>query len=370
MNELSNEVIRISTDGFDTARDELRQTQRATELFAANIKANMTVAERAVFDAMDRDFGQGARAAKKHAEETAKAHAAGAASVVASQAKAAAAVKAATALRPPGVQTPAPLRGSYLERGENALRRGANSFAVSAGKQLDSLTAAVQARARQALGAATGGLSTAGRLGQRALDQVPEPVKAGALRVRDQAAAEFRYASMAASKGVAALGAVSARAKDGLGRMIEKLKGFESLQGIGTGAKALGVAGLATGAGLVANGFAGTVEMERFSRELTLLSRELAGAFRPLITGVTGLARDARKRLEKQGPAEQDQLLAGGVIAGGAVALNKGGNVPLLRAVPLVAAAAFAADKVGVRPRLDQPRASNEAKEAGGPHER
>jgi hypothetical protein len=81
-----------------------------------------------------------------------------------------------------------------------------------------------------------------------------------------------------------------------------------------TGAKYAG----AGAAGLTAAGFSGTVEGEKFSRELRLLSLELASAFKPLMETVTRGTRGLRRQFEQLDRAGQDRVQTVGLAAGGA----------------------------------------------------
>lgn len=77
---------------------------------------------------------------------------------------------------------------------------------------------------------------------------------------------------------------------------------------------------LASGAGLVRQGFSGTVEEARLSRETKMLGRELAGAFIPVIDVTTRLTRSLRQFLEGLGPTGQNAVMAGGLALTGATA--------------------------------------------------
>lgn len=96
--------------------------------------------------------------------------------------------------------------------------------------------------------------------------------------------------------------------------------------------------------GLLNKGFSGTVQGNLFDRELTLLSRELAGAFRPVIDTATKLARSLRQLLESAGPQVQN-IIRGTALAGAGYGLYRGASA--LFRDPAAAAAAKAAAAPG-----------------------
>ena len=73
-------------------------------------------------------------------------------------------------------------------------------------------------------------------------------------------------------------------------------------------------------AGAAMSGFSGTVEGNRLNLEMKLVSRELAGAFKPAIELVTKALRGLRERLEKLTPRQQNLLMLGGLGFGGLAA--------------------------------------------------
>lgn len=129
------------------------------------------------------------------------------------------------------------------------------------------------------------------------------------------------------------------RSVDASARLTEKgYKGLigaaGQLEGAGKHLTRAGMIGAAAGGGLVARGFQGTVEGERFGREFDLLARELAGAFKPLLDGATRKVRDIRRIMERfdkddQANVANKAVLAGGALAAGAAAKRFG--VPLGR---------------------------------------
>jgi hypothetical protein len=76
-------------------------------------------------------------------------------------------------------------------------------------------------------------------------------------------------------------------------------------------------AGVATATGLAYQGFQGTVELERFKLEMQMLSREMAGVFKPLMTISTQFARVTRKGMEKTDRGGQEALMWGGLGVAG-----------------------------------------------------
>lgn len=96
------------------------------------------------------------------------------------------------------------------------------------------------------------------------------------------------------------------------GRFLSRHGGALSLAGGGLAAAS------GAGLGLARRGFQGTVEGNRFDLEMKMISRELAGAFKPLMDLATRAAGFARRRLERLDEGGQN-LVAGGLIAGGAL---------------------------------------------------
>lgn len=84
--------------------------------------------------------------------------------------------------------------------------------------------------------------------------------------------------------------------------------------------------GAAVGAG-ARSGFSGTVEQNRMSYEMTLLNRELAGAFKPLIELFTSGVTKVRKFLETLSPSGQNVLMYGGIAAGAYGLTRMGGRM-------------------------------------------
>lgn len=85
------------------------------------------------------------------------------------------------------------------------------------------------------------------------------------------------------------------------------------------------MAGAAAVTGLAKNGFSNTVEMNRFNLEVQLISRELAGAFKPALDFATSALGKFRKFLERLGPSEQDAIMSGGLAVAGYGAYRAGG---------------------------------------------
>ena len=86
-----------------------------------------------------------------------------------------------------------------------------------------------------------------------------------------------------------------------------------------------GGAALATGSGLATRGVAGTVEGSRISYEIELISRSLAGAFKPAIDEVIGGLTGFRKLLDGMSAGQQKWLMRGGLLAAGGYAANRMG---------------------------------------------
>ncbi|HEY1191311.1 MAG TPA: hypothetical protein VGE74_26995 [Gemmata sp.] len=93
-----------------------------------------------------------------------------------------------------------------------------------------------------------------------------------------------------------------------------------------------GAAALATGGGLVRQGFSGTVEQNRLGVEVKMLSREFAGAFKPVIDVTTKGTRELRKFMESLTPAGQNVVAFSGVALAAAAALRFVGAGGLVRA--------------------------------------
>lgn len=81
-------------------------------------------------------------------------------------------------------------------------------------------------------------------------------------------------------------------------------------------------AGVATVGAMARSGLSGTVEGNRMNLEAQLLSREVAGAFKPLTDGVTNATMKIRKWMESLSGTEQDMLMYGGALVAGTVALR------------------------------------------------
>lgn len=104
----------------------------------------------------------------------------------------------------------------------------------------------------------------------------------------------------------------------------------ENRERIGQIAGAAGRVGMGVGAGiagLTASGYSGTIEGERFSRELRGLSLELAAAFKPLMDAATNLTRYSRQKMQSLDTNQQDLLMRGGTAIGGAVVGSKIGGL-------------------------------------------
>jgi hypothetical protein len=83
---------------------------------------------------------------------------------------------------------------------------------------------------------------------------------------------------------------------------------------------AVGVAG--AGAALGVSGFSGTVEWNRLRLEIELVSRELAGAFRPAVEWATRAMNQLRMKMEGMSERQQNGLLLGGLALGGLATLG------------------------------------------------
>lgn len=92
----------------------------------------------------------------------------------------------------------------------------------------------------------------------------------------------------------------------------DRLSRSRAGQMIAAGGAALG----ATVGGMARSGFSGTVEGNRLNLELEMISRELAGAFKPAIEAVTMALGGMRKWLERLGPAGQNAVALGGLGLG------------------------------------------------------
>lgn len=84
-----------------------------------------------------------------------------------------------------------------------------------------------------------------------------------------------------------------------------------------------GKTALAVGGGLVANGMSGTVEANRIAMELQLISRQLAGAFKPAIDEVTAGLVGLRQLLGSMTGGQQRALMAGGLALAGGYAAQR-----------------------------------------------
>lgn len=84
------------------------------------------------------------------------------------------------------------------------------------------------------------------------------------------------------------------------------------------------VAGGAAVTGLASRGFSGTVEGNRLATEFQMISRELAGAFRPAVQWATRALQTFRKFLERFSEREQNMLMLGGLVVGGLGAVGVG----------------------------------------------
>lgn len=73
----------------------------------------------------------------------------------------------------------------------------------------------------------------------------------------------------------------------------------------------MAVAAGVTTTAMAMSGFSGTVEGNRLQLELQMISRELAGAFKPAIEFVTKALQGLRKGLERLGPNGQDAIAIG-----------------------------------------------------------
>lgn len=79
---------------------------------------------------------------------------------------------------------------------------------------------------------------------------------------------------------------------------------------------------LTTGAGLVRQGFSGTVEEKQLEREMKMLGRELAGAMKPVIDVTTRGVRSLREFMEGLGPAGQNVVMFGGLALSAGMSLR------------------------------------------------
>jgi hypothetical protein len=107
---------------------------------------------------------------------------------------------------------------------------------------------------------------------------------------------------------------LTARYGDRLGGFLARYGGSASKIGGMVGLGLTGVAGV--GAGLARQGFQGTVEQNRLDAETNRISREMAGAFKPVMDLFTRGARAVRERLERTSEGGQNALLAGTAVAG------------------------------------------------------
>ena len=85
------------------------------------------------------------------------------------------------------------------------------------------------------------------------------------------------------------------------------------LGGMGRAGVAMGGMAAASAGGMARSGFEGTVELNRFNAEMKMLSRELAAAFKPLMTVATKAVRTGRRGMESMGPGGQNAIMYGGM---------------------------------------------------------
>ena len=161
------------------------------------------------------------------------------------------------------------------------------------------------------------------------LDQIARANELIALRMRNTAAA----ARLADGSAVSQLRSVSQlndkyaqiqRRTEAIAKYGERWGSIVAKYGrIGAAAGNLATGAAATGVGtvsaLAARGFQNTVELNRFSAEMQMLSRELAGVFKPFLTVATKAARTARVGLERLDRGGQNRLMWGTVGTGAAL---------------------------------------------------
>lgn len=99
----------------------------------------------------------------------------------------------------------------------------------------------------------------------------------------------------------------------------ERLGGFLATHGAALskvgGMMGIGLTSVAgMGVGLARQGFEGTVEKNRLTSELSMISRELAGAFKPVMDVATKFAKVVRQRLEKTGESGQNAIMTAGIV--------------------------------------------------------
>ena len=92
---------------------------------------------------------------------------------------------------------------------------------------------------------------------------------------------------------------------------------------LGRAAGRAGTIGYAATAGAVAYGFKGTVEGNQFSNEMKLLSRELAGIFKPALQALTGMVQATRGALETLSPSQQNRIMNVGLAIGAGLLVNR-----------------------------------------------
>lgn len=142
----------------------------------------------------------------------------------------------------------------------------------------------------------------------------------------------------------------------GVKRAVTDAKQLAAMGGQGiAGARAgLGVMpGLGTaggiGAGFLAyKGFQGTVEANKMDREIELLGREVAGAFKPVTDELTAAIRSLRQWMEQFTPRDQDKLMAGGLAVAGTAGVAKATGKGPLESFGLLAGLAFIGDKLDI----------------------
>jgi hypothetical protein len=106
-----------------------------------------------------------------------------------------------------------------------------------------------------------------------------------------------------------------------IGGRLHRFEQFAQRPGtrLATGA-ATAAAGSVFAAGMA--GFHNTVEMNRLTTEVQLLSREIAGALKPAIDGLTDVLRFVRQTMQKLSPSQQDLLMYGTLGAVGVKGLS------------------------------------------------
>lgn len=89
----------------------------------------------------------------------------------------------------------------------------------------------------------------------------------------------------------------------------------------------LGRGAAAAGVGLTVSGYSGTIEGERFAREMRVLSLELAATFKPMADAATEFTRRTRRNLQEMNRGQQDRLMVGAGVAAGAALGAKAGSM-------------------------------------------